>query len=63
MLWVKGFEVEVSGSGDDAARALDPDLPISDVNMEVTEAIALIPMARKQQPSLSIIAMSGGGRI
>ena len=66
LLALSGFEVRQAANGDDALAMLKssaPDLLITDVIMEGTDGIDLIPMARKQHPNLPIIAMSGGGRI
>ncbi len=42
-------------------RATSPDLVLTDLMMPIMEGLETIPVLRRAQPSLKIIAMSGGG--
>ncbi len=61
-----GYEVVEAANGKEALRlhaALPADLVITDLVMPEREGLETILELRRQQPTLKIIAMSGGGRI
>ena len=58
-----GHEVRQASHGEEALRVLDewqPDLLLTDIVMPEMEGLQLIRLVRRLQPSVRIIAMSGG---
>ena len=61
-----GFQVETAGDGQSALdqyRRQPADLVLIDLIMPIKEGLETIPELRRLNPSLKIIAMSGGGRL
>ncbi len=66
MLERAGFEVELAANGAeglDLFKKVQSDLVITDIIMPEKEGLETIREMKRIQPSLKIIAMSGGGKI
>lgn len=65
MLEKEGYEVEIAFNGNEGLKLLEkfqPDLLITDIVMPEKEGLELIIELKKVNPSLKIVAISGGGR-
>ena len=65
MLEKAGYTVEVANNGREGLEKIEswlPDLLVTDIVMPEKEGLELILNLRKKNPTIKIIAISGGGR-
>ena len=66
MLEFEGYEVVTAATGSEALRRLKsepPDLVVTDILMEDIDGMELISIIRRDNPTLPVIAISGGGKL